>query len=192
MADEPTTEQKTTEQIAEQPADVVNWRNLQPVQDLFAEVKALRDKSAAEETAKAEREQGEALKRGEHEQVIAKLKAEQEAMVQAHERSRLETSIRMALLEHGVSDPLVMAGAIALHDGEDLAEYAAKIAEERATPLANNGLTPPGPTPVASAGKTNWAAVRQQLQSRDSRERAAARQQLEVYIRANGVAPPER
>lgn len=132
MAEESTnTEQVQEVAPSEQPVPVTNWRNEPGAQAVFKELNELREKLQQEAADKAAKEEQDALKRGEHEQVIAKLKADAAALKQAHETAQKEAEMKMALMGQGVTDPILIAGAMVLYDGsKELSEYAAEIATE--------------------------------------------------------------
>jgi glutamyl/glutaminyl-tRNA synthetase len=158
MAEESTTTEQVQEVApSEQPAPATNWRSEPGAQAVFKELNELRERLQQEAADKAAKEEQDALKRGEHEQVIAKLKADAAALKQEHETAQKEAAMKMALMSHGVTDPLLIAGAMTLYDGsKDLSEYAAEIAAAHVQKEAGQKLPPTaGVTPHTGPKEEN-------------------------------------
>ena len=188
MADEAVTtgteEQTTTTE--QKPADLREVFGRQ-INEMKAQNEALQAQIAAAKQAEADRAEQDALKRGEHEQVIAQLKAKMEAQQAAADKAQRELRLTQALANAGVADALSVAGAIALYDGEtDMSQYAASVAEQRQA-AGVKPLSPPGTATPATSGRLSGQQLKQQLQDPNTRGEAA--KYVEMYYSQHGRFP---
>lgn len=140
------------------------------------------DRLAAEESAKKEAELKQLESQGKYEEAIKQRDAELERIKNEHQRDIFQRDLRSELYKAGLTNDLIIAGAIASYKDGDIAEYVSGIVSANQDLIAGKQVPPP-PAPPGSVSVTGSVKAtfktadeyRAGLKSTDPEIRKAAR-----------------
>lgn len=159
---------------------------------LKAQLEEIQSKLAEDSKAKEIKAKEEA---GRYEEVTAQLKAENAALTKKFEREMTTLKLENALVMAG-ADEYFSAWAKSNFPGGDIGEYVESLkADEKHSQRFNLGMNAPEKQPEpsgaypASSNSTNWAQVKQDLQSRDPIVRDTADRKVWAFMEKHNKSP---
>jgi len=161
-------------------------------QTLKMQLTEIQNKLAEDAKAKDIRAKEE---QGRYEEVTAQLKAENESLMTKYQRDINELKLENALVMAG-ADEYFAAWAKQNYSGEDISDYVNGLkSDEKHSQRFNLGANvqeshpqPFGASPAGS-NSTNWAQVKQDLQSRDPAVRDTADRKVLAYMEKHNKSP---